>query len=453
MLSQVLSVNQDTTAAVGTLVEKFSAHPASAQEYAWAVECNASDPTQTGWSYDKSSKQLKWSDKCLDGSKGQSLTLADCGKPSKPGSQSWLLSDERIWQADSSDSSSGASSSAGILTEQHDGEGGVGSIALAKCAAPALRPGQQWQYTLGGATTNVQANLTTRMGGCWEITACATADGAGVGTTYGCKGIPKNCNSGCDCNGAWLFNAGNSTITSVMSGKCLEAKSSSGGTPVEVSACTGKPNQQWSWHTSESENGDGAGQITGQISLKAAPDFCIDDGDFPAPAGTDGSCAALTHGDGGDGPGISLVNAGNNGHCDPSKNASATESFALSSAGAGGGGTITIGTGQCMAAQRGKPSPYGPMQLWAKPLEGGALAILLANRGSAGGAEADAVAATVSLSELPGGLGKAGAKYTVRDLWAHKDVPVAGVLSEDGALTLKAAPQGSEFYVITPTSD
>ena len=217
----------------------------------------------------------------MDGTLGQALTLAGCGNVSKPGAQAWVVSDSRIWQADSN----------AALTEA-----GVGNIALAKCAAPALRPGQQWQYSLGGVTTNVQVNLTTRMGGCWEITACASGDGAGVGTTYGCKGIPKNCNSGCDCNGAWVFNTGNSTITSVMSGKCLEAKSG-GGSAVEVSSCTGKPNQEWTWHTSTSDDAS-RGMVTGQIISKATPGFCIDDGDFPAPDRTDGNCVALTHGDG-----------------------------------------------------------------------------------------------------------------------------------------------------------
>ena len=36
-----------------------------------------------------------------------------------------------------------------------------------------------------------QLNLSKRLGGCWEITACATADGASIGTTYGCKPVPK----------------------------------------------------------------------------------------------------------------------------------------------------------------------------------------------------------------------------------------------------------------------
>ena len=318
-----------------------------------------------------------------------------------------------------------------------------------------MRPGQQWQYSLGGATTNVQVNLTTRMGGCWEITACATNDGAGIGTTYGCKGIPKTCKGtgDCTCNGAWLFNPGNKSITSVMSGKCLEAKGAAGaGSAVEVSSCTGKPNQQWHWKAGGTAADDDGGKITSQISSLAQPGLCIDDGDFPAPAGTDGNCVALTHGDGGDGPGVSLVNAGNNGDCDPSKPPKPTESFTLEPAaaaapGSGGGDALKVGNGQCVAVLRGKPSPYGPMQLWAKPLEGGALAVLLANRGS-GGSKVP-VSVTVQLSALPGRL-KATGQYTVRDLWKHEQVPAGRVLSSSGALTMQAASQGSQFFIVTP---
>jgi hypothetical protein len=86
------------------------------------------------------------------------------------------------------------------------------------------------------------------------------------------------------------------------------------------------------------------------------------------------------------------------------------------------------------------------MQLWAKPLQGGAVAVLLANRGTTGGV----VEASVSLADLPGGLGTAGVKYTIRDLWMHRTIPSAGVLSADGSLTMKAPPQGSEFFIITP---
>ena len=213
------------------------------------------------------------------------------------------------------------------------------------------------------------------------------------------------------------------------------------GAVVEVSSCTGKPNQQWKWETkaapggSEGESGSGQ-KVTGQISSKAHPDMCIDDGDFPAPPGTDGDCAALTQGDAVEGPGISLVNAGNHGLCNPSSKPQPTEAFTYTK------GVLSIGNGQCVAALRGKPSPYGPMQLWAKPLVGGAVAVLLANRGSS---QDPAVSVTVDLSELPGL--KSSEAYRVRDLWKHQ--PADGVL-RGGKLMLKAASQGSEFFVISP---
>ena len=123
--------------------------------------------------------------------------------------------------------------------------------------------------------------------------------------------------------------------------------------------------------------------------------------------------------------------------CDPSSAAKPAESFALEA------GQLKIGTGQCVAGLRGKPSPFGPMQLWAKPLSGGAVAVLLANRDAGGG---PAVSVTVPLSELPGSLTPTG-QYTVRDLYAHAEVGGALVA---GALTLQAAPQGSQFVVLSP---
>jgi hypothetical protein len=78
----------------------------------------------------------------------------------------------------------------------------IGGLNLAKCLAFTLRPGQHWTYILGSSvTTNVQVNLGSRMGGCWEITGCQTADDASVGTSYGCKGPPKPDAKGCDLNG------------------------------------------------------------------------------------------------------------------------------------------------------------------------------------------------------------------------------------------------------------
>lgn len=56
------------------------------------------------------------------------------------------------------------------------------------------------------------------------------------------------------------------------------------------------------------------------------------------------------------------------------------------------------------------------------------------------------VSVTVDLSELPGELDPSG-DFTVRDLWEHREIP--GALN-NGALTLSAASQDSEFYVIRP---
>eukprot|EP00035_Acanthoeca_spectabilis_P011764 m.207172 g.207172 ORF g.207172 m.207172 type:complete len:428 (+) comp15442_c1_seq9:1282-2565(+) len=72
---------------------------------------------------------------------------------------------------------------------------------------------------------------------------CNMHPGAGIGTGYGCKGLPKQpCSvSECGCNGAWVTNP-NGSITSLMSGLCLAAA----GSRVTDAVCAGNdPSQQW----------------------------------------------------------------------------------------------------------------------------------------------------------------------------------------------------------------
>jgi hypothetical protein len=64
-----------------------------------------------------------------------------------------------------------------------------------------------------------------------------------IGTGYGCKPLPTQpCGANkCNCNGAWALNA-NGSVTSVMSGMCLEVD----GTAVSANVCAaGSPTQQW----------------------------------------------------------------------------------------------------------------------------------------------------------------------------------------------------------------
>jgi hypothetical protein len=95
--------------------------------------------------------------------------------------------------------------------------------------------------------------------------------------------------------GAWAFNSANQTITSVMSGKCLEARL--GSSTVEVSVCSGGDNQKWKW-------AGASGKADGAVESVARPGQCIDMGAFPAPPGTNGNCASLTKNPGGYGPGV-----------------------------------------------------------------------------------------------------------------------------------------------------
>lgn len=108
-------------------------------------------------------------------------------------------------------------------------------------------PSQNWVLSPGvvpGDSKVTNVKLATAVA-CWEITGCASGDGAAVGCGYGCKPVPSQCANHCDCNGAWATNS-NGTITSVMDGKCLQV-SAGQGSAVNVATCTGKPNQKFTF--------------------------------------------------------------------------------------------------------------------------------------------------------------------------------------------------------------
>ena len=145
----------------------------------------------------------------------------------------------------------------------------VGVVEQLWKLSPGVSPGDS-------RTTNVQ--MAAPKGGCWEITACDTADGASVGCGYGCKPLPVTCKSACACNGAWASNK-NGTLTSVMDGKCLQLSDVS---VVTVAACTtGKPNQQFSF----AKSGD-------SFTVHTHNGLCITGATPPAPPPT--PCAKLS---------------------------------------------------------------------------------------------------------------------------------------------------------------
>jgi len=127
-----------------------------------------------------------------------------------------------------------------INTAVHNGTVGPGEghgVAMTKCNAS--KPAQTWFLSPGvapgdGSTTNVNSTL----GHCWEIGACNTRPGAGLGAYGGCKPVPHpgTCATNkCACNGAWAFEK-NGSITSVMDGMCLTAS----GTHLDTMPCTTK---------------------------------------------------------------------------------------------------------------------------------------------------------------------------------------------------------------------
>jgi hypothetical protein len=129
-----------------------------------------------------------------------------------------------------------------------------GNFAAVPCKAGSAS--QMWTLSSGvkpgdSKPTIVKLGAAASKGGCWEIEACATGEGAAVNCNWGCKQLPKSgCASMCDCNGAWSLNA-NGTITSVMDGKCLQV-SNGPGSVVNVASCTGNASQKFAFKPSGS---------------------------------------------------------------------------------------------------------------------------------------------------------------------------------------------------------
>merc|ERR1712039_348076 len=83
---------------------------------------------------------------------------------------------------------------------------------------------------------------SAKVGSCLEVRACSFKDHASVDSDFGCKAFPKAGDTNpCSKNMAWNYNS-NGTITSVMSGKCLQSAPSP-SSHVEITTCAGTPEQ------------------------------------------------------------------------------------------------------------------------------------------------------------------------------------------------------------------
>jgi hypothetical protein len=170
---------------------------------------------------------------------------------------------------------------------------GGGGLSLRKC--DPSKPSQVWQLNTGGGLTLVKSAGPSK--GCWEITGCRTSVGAGVGTGYGCKALPKDgCGNACVCNGAWTVNdtvrTGGSPVSSstsvvfrsVMDGACLRAS----GSQVDMGPCSaGDSKQHFMLEPVEGGSGGGSG---GGSAAPSPPSYqvaqgglCVDDGAKPGP--------------------------------------------------------------------------------------------------------------------------------------------------------------------------
>jgi hypothetical protein len=166
-----------------------------------------------------------------------------------------------------------------------------GVFVARKCNSS--RTGQMWTFTQP-AWTNVKS--AAKGSGCWEINACSTGDGAHIGTSFGCKILPKpGFKSPCDANMAWTFQLSNNSIVSVMDGKCLTLSSS--GAPVASTCKSGNKMQHWEW--SATDHSDSVGTRTSISMIKTAGGLCLDNSpDSPAPVVIPANCTLLASSEG-----------------------------------------------------------------------------------------------------------------------------------------------------------
>ena len=92
-----------------------------------------------------------------------------------------------------------------------------------------------------------------------------------------------------------------------------------------------------------------------------------------------------------------------------------------------------------MGVQGNKVTSDGTKDVWAGPLSDGSFAVLLLNRGNG------TTAITANWKDF--GLDPSK-EASVRDLWAHKDLPMA-----KGSVTANVDKHGMVMFRITPTHE
>lgn len=421
---EVISVNQQWAGSPGRLLRKWATHDAREPLYGWAEPCNVTEAAQQGWSYDGAARRVLWrpsggsSPLCLAADPSPAnpqgaLALKDCGNGTSGGRETWQMEAGRLWEGGRL-----------LLTELHD----VGRAGLLQArACDASRPGQRWRLSgPGGATQqqSVQNELPWREGGCWEITGCVTGPGAEVGVNFGCKPLPEpGWTDLCLANGAWTFNP-NGTITSVMDRQCLQVDPRDNAT-VNVEECSGGAHQTWAADL----------PLVRSLGHKG---LCVDSGVEPPPAGTTGRCVSLPDLPDGlelEGAPLGVVEAA---ACDQgdSEPPPLEQRIAI-----GPGGRLQAGSG-CVAARHGVPTPFGPLQLWAKPQPGGAAAVLVLSRAP----PSSVMEVNVPLRDLPLQV-QPGTSVSVRDLWARRD---SADLDAEGNLVVSVSGLDSAFFLLSP---
>lgn len=146
-----------------------------------------------------------------------------------------------------------------ITRRRFVGDGNGPQLQLYNCSdVPAISQFQVWNYSSSALTIQLVSN-----GNCIDIEDYGTDDGSVV-WTYTCHTSDKTPSHQ---NQEWLINS-NGTITSTMSGKCMEVESGWNlpGSVIDLNECTGASSQLWNFD-----------QATGRI-VGVGSGLCLDGG-------------------------------------------------------------------------------------------------------------------------------------------------------------------------------
>lgn len=323
-------------------------------------------------------------------------------------------------------------------TTNHKYGGGKRGLGLSFVECDGSDEAQQWELLFDDAK-KMASLKSAAVSSCLEIHGCSSSDHVGVDTKFGCKKLPSPQETDpCAKNMAWNVNS-NGTITSVLSGKCLQPSS----TGLEVTTCDGSAVQVWEVR----DVGDGMSTIRqAKGDRHCLAQTLLEFNDFP-PRSRPGAWAyanTMTVGDGSLSKKENQVHFG--GWCitsnplilafnlsDPMRHDLVWDIITNKEA---------IQVNQIWDGHPGRQVLWNAgsnkaVEVWMKPVGQGRTAAFVINTEDK---VRDNATITIQLSDL----GITG-ETKVRDVWHKKDLPLAS-----GAITTELEYHGSQFFVFSP---